>query len=119
MPQIILEYSANIPEINFQEMYQDIYTFMKTIPDIGTCKIRSISQKNYFIGSDNGENAFAFLRILMAPKRERNDQFCENIIDAMAVILERHIKLSTQGSHIYCKPTVEVGFLSKHYRWID
>ena len=117
MPQIIFEHSANLLEIDYSAMYQEIYEFMKTIPDIGTCKMRSVSQPNYYIATDKEENAFAFLRILMATKSHRGDEFCEQIMSALTPVLEKHVNLATNGRDLYCKPTIEVGFLSKHYTY--
>ena len=39
----------------------------------------AISHQSYLIGTEYGESAFAFLRILMAPKAERTDAFKDNI----------------------------------------
>ena len=65
--------------IDTQNRFAEIHQQMKDIPNIGTCKMRAISHERYFIGTENGESAFAFIRILMAPKAERTDAFKDNI----------------------------------------
>ena len=119
MPHIIFEHSANLIDIDYKNMFADIYQKMKDIPNIGTCKIRAISQEKYFIGTENGENAFAFLRILMAPKAERTDRFKKNIANKLIPILTKYLKPVKDKLDIKCYPTLEVGTLSKHYFWIE
>jgi len=119
MPQIILEYSANLNNFQYKEFFQKIYQQMKDIPNIGTCKMRVVSQENYFIGTENDESAFVFLRILMAPKEERTDQFKKNIADKLIPILRKYTNLATKELDIKCYPTLEICALSKYYYWIE
>jgi 5-carboxymethyl-2-hydroxymuconate isomerase len=119
MPQIIFEHSANLIGIDYTGFYSAIYQCLVKIPNIGTCKMRAISQDNYYIGAENGENAFAFLRILMAPKPERTDQFKEDVAKNLIPILCQYLDPVKKNLNIKCDPTIEVGFLSKQYYWIS
>lgn len=119
MPQIIFEHSANLVNIDYPNLFLEIYQFMNTIPDIGTCKIRAMAQENYYIGSSNGENAFAFLRILMKPRVERTDQFRENIATHLMPIIKKYLDAVKKATGLICYPTIEVGQLSNQYYWIE
>ena len=105
--------------IDTQQMFAEIHQQMKNIPNIGTCKMRAISHECYFIGTENGESAFAFLRILMAPKAERTDAFKDNIAKSLIPIVTRYLNPVKNKLNIKCHPTVEIGTLSKHYFWIE
>lgn len=119
MPQIILEHSANLIGIDYKSLFSAIYQCMEKVPNIGTCKMRAISQDNYHIGTDNEENAFAFLRVLMAPKAERTDEFREKIAQSLIPIISRYLDPVKKKLNIKCYPTLEVGILSKQYYWIE
>ncbi|HVV68495.1 MAG TPA: hypothetical protein VHE99_05620 [Gammaproteobacteria bacterium] len=119
MPQIIFEHSANLINIDYQNLFADIYQVMARLPNIGTCKIRAVAQENYYIGTENGENAFAFLRVLMKPRKERTNQFKENIAKDLIPIVKRYLDPIKKQQGIKCFPTVEVGELSEQYYWVE
>lgn len=119
MPQIILEHSANLKNIDYKNLFSAIYQSLSKIPNIGTCKLRAMAQENYYIGTTNGENAFVFLRILMMPKAERTKEFKEKIAKDLIPILKEYINPVKEKLNIKCFPTVEVGFLSEQYYWIE
>lgn len=119
MPHVILEHSENLSGIDYDCFFKEIHQYLASLGNIGTCKMRSIPRKNYCIGTDNGENAFVFFRILMAPKAERDNKFMQTIADNVIPILQRYIEPVKQAHNIKCFPTVEVGFLSKHYYWVE
>jgi 5-carboxymethyl-2-hydroxymuconate isomerase len=119
MPQIILEHSANLVEIDYNNLFLAIYECIKKFPNMGTCKMRAISQNNYFIGTDNGENAFIFLRILMAPKAERTSLFREEMAKGLITIIKKYLNPIKKTLNIKCYPTLEIGLLSEQYYWIN
>lgn len=119
MPHIILEHSANLIGIDYQGLFSDIYQCMLKIPNIGTCKMRAIAHENYYIGTKNEETAFASVRVLMAPKKERTDQFRELIAKDLIPIISLHLDPVKIKLNIKCYPTLEMGILSKQYYWIE
>lgn len=118
MPHVILEHSANLVGIDYQSLFSTLYQSMKKIPHSGTFKMRAISQENYYIGTQNEENAFVSLRVLMMPKEERTDQFKEHIAKDLIPLVKQYIEPVKEKWGLKCYPTVEIGELSKHYFWI-
>ena len=119
MPQIILEYSANFKDIDYKKLFSEIYAVINKLPAMGTCKMRAIVQENYYIGSENGENAFAYLKIAMKPKKERTEKFREKLAKDLIPILKKYLDPIKNKQKIKCYPTVEVGLLSDQYYWIE
>lgn len=119
MPHIILEHSANLAGIDYKNLFSAIYQFMAKIPNIGTCKMRAICHQYYYIGTENEENAFASVRVLMAPKTERTDQFREIIAEGLIPIISQYLDPVKKKLNIKCYPTLEMGILSKQYYWIE
>lgn len=119
MPQIIFEHSANLKGFDYEHLFLEVYSIVKKLPNIGTCKIRAVAQDNYYIGSKNGENAFAFLRVLMKPREERTDQVRENLAKDLIPVLKKYLDPVKKRENIICYPTVEVGLLSNQYYWIE
>jgi 5-carboxymethyl-2-hydroxymuconate isomerase len=119
MPQITFEHSANLTGIDYENLFIDIYQVVAKFPNMGTCKIRAVAQENYYIGTENGENAFAFLRVLMKPNKERTDQFRDNMAKDLMPIIKRYLDPVKKQGGIKCFPTVEVGTLSEQYYWIE
>ena len=79
----------------------------------------AISHQSYFIGIENGKSAFAFFKILMAPKTERSDAFKDNIAKRLIPIVIHYLNPLKNKLNIQCHPTVEIGTLLKHYFWIE
>lgn len=119
MPQIIFEHSSNLQNIDYKNLFLEIYSVVKKLPNIGTCKIRAVPQENYYIGTENGENAFAYLKILMKPRLERTVSFRENLAHDLIPIVTKYLDPVKQLHGIKCYPTVEVGLLSEQYYWIE
>ncbi len=119
MPQIILEHSSNIKNIDYTRFFSEIYCVVKQLPNIGTCKIRALSEDNYFIGSENGENAFAHLKVFMMPRQERTVLLRENLAEALVLVVKSCLNPAIKANQLKCYPTVEVGLLSEHYYWVE
>lgn len=119
MPQVILEHSANFKDIDYKNLFKEIYRIIHMRPNTGTCKIRAVTQDNYFIGAENGENAFAYLRVLMKPRPERTEQFREALANDLIPVVNQYLEPVKTKENIICYPTVEIGLLSKQYYWIE
>jgi 5-carboxymethyl-2-hydroxymuconate isomerase len=119
MPQIVLEHSANLKNIDYQHLFAEIYAVINKLPNTGTCKMRAIAHKNYYIGAENGENAFAYLKVSLKPAKERADPFRENLAKNLIPILKKYLDPIKKVENIKCYPTVEISFLSDQYYWIE
>ncbi len=119
MPQITFEHSANLTDIDYNAMFASIYNYMSSLPNTGTCKIRAMPQAHFFIGAENGENAFASLKVSIATKAERTAQFKKNIAENLMPIVTEYLNPVKKRLNIKCFPTVEVTFLSEQYYRIE
>ncbi|MFT3741236.1 MAG: hypothetical protein QM752_00900 [Gammaproteobacteria bacterium] len=120
MPHVILEHSANLQGIDYQNLFSALYSaILRRLPDIGTCKLRAVPQVHYFVGAENGENAFAFLRVLMKPGAERTAQVRERLAQDLIPILKKAVDPVKKNCGLSCYPTLEVGLLSEQYYWIE
>ena len=65
MPQIELEYSSNVPEVNFSDLFREIHLAVHEIAGIRlqNCKSRARVAEQYFIGNGEVDNAFVHLQI--------------------------------------------------------
>ena len=66
MPQIVLEYSSNLPDvIDFNSLFNDIHQILHNRAGIRlqNCKSRARVADDYFIGDGEGNNAFVHLQI--------------------------------------------------------
>lgn len=66
MPHIVLEYSANIPELtDFSALFDDLHQALNRIGGIklDNCKSRARAASHYYIGDGNPDNAFIHLDI--------------------------------------------------------
>ncbi len=66
MPQIILEYSANIQDLNdFKQLFKDIHHVIHTTGGvhIENCKSRIICHNKFFIGRGEVKNGFIHLEV--------------------------------------------------------
>ena len=66
MPQIVLEYSSNLPAVSdFRGLFGDIHQTLQDVAGIRlhNCKSRARVAEDYFIGSGEANNAFVHLQI--------------------------------------------------------
>ena len=66
MPQIVLEYSSNLPDnLNFKDLFGELHFVLQDVAGIrlDNCKSRTRVAENYFIGDGNARNAFAHLQV--------------------------------------------------------
>ena len=66
MPQIVLEYSSNLPAVSdFRGLFGDIHQTLQDVAGIrlDNCKSRARVSDDYFIGNGEANNAFVHLQI--------------------------------------------------------
>lgn len=66
MPHIVLEYSANLPELpDFRALFDDIHHALNRIGGIRleNCKSRARAAQHYYVGDGHPDNAFVHLDV--------------------------------------------------------
>ncbi len=101
MPQIRLEYSANLKtSVNFSELLYGIHEITtKTIRcDINDCKSRIIAYDNYFIGKGEKNNAMVHLEINILEGRtdEQKSELAKLLLDYLESSFNNNKELNIQ-----------------------
>ena len=67
MPQILLEYSSNLKDLDYGSILEEVHNALSTIGDakLENCKSRAKSIDSYYIGDGDGNNAFILLEIYL------------------------------------------------------
>jgi 5-carboxymethyl-2-hydroxymuconate isomerase len=93
MPQIFIEYTANIKDINFKEILAEIHSILsRRLPTkIESCKSRIIKHNDYLIGNGNINNALVNIDIAALPGRE--EELLRSIALEIQEILECSLKV--------------------------
>ncbi len=71
MPQLILEYSANIEQnIDFQELLSQLHHVLSETAgvSIGNCKSRAVKREDYCVGDGDEMNAFVHVDVGLFPR---------------------------------------------------
>jgi 5-carboxymethyl-2-hydroxymuconate isomerase len=74
VPQILLEYSANIKEtIGLEDLFANVHNIMSNTGGAkrDNCKSRLLRHSNYYIGDGNPQNAFVHLEVQWLKGRTR------------------------------------------------
>lgn len=106
MPQLTLDYSANIPQEVHQEIFLRLHQILNVAGNIhiDNCKSRSIRRENFFIGDGDPQNAFVHLEIRFL--EGRSPELKQAIGKACLEVLEIIFKQSMETLKIQI--TVEV-----------
>ena len=97
MPQLILEYSANIIEKeNLINLFQQCHEFLaKSLPtELASCRSRAIKCENYCIGDSAVANAFVHISLKVMPGRSKDT--LDSVGQSMMNILTRYFEKSLQ-----------------------
>lgn len=97
MPQLILEYSANIIEKeNLTTLFQQCHEFLaKSLPtELASCKSRAIKCENYCIGDNAESNAFVHISLKVMSGRSKDT--LHSVGQSMMNILSRYFEKSLQ-----------------------
>ncbi|MBS0351317.1 MAG: 5-carboxymethyl-2-hydroxymuconate Delta-isomerase [Proteobacteria bacterium] len=73
MPHVVLEYSANVIEPDFFELFRECHQLLeKQLPaQIKSCKSRAVKCANYYVGEGMADNAFVHVTLKVMPGRPR------------------------------------------------
>ena len=101
MPQILIEYSSNIQDVNdFKQLFTDIHHVIHTSggTQIENCKSRAISHNEYFIGRGEAKNAFIHLEVkwLEGRSTELKSKLGNELLD----LLKKHYHSSMQQHNL-------------------
>ena len=94
MPHIILEYSANLPELpDFRALFDDIHQALNRIGGIRleNCKSRARVAEHFYVGDGNPDNAFIHLNIEFV--EGRSDQIRQSIGRECLELVKRYYHL--------------------------
>jgi 5-carboxymethyl-2-hydroxymuconate isomerase len=91
MPQLILEYSANVLEQNnFTQLFKTCHEILaqKLPADLGSCKSRAIQHNIYYVG--NGEPNNAFVHVSLKCMEGRSEEILQNMTQEILNVLQNH-----------------------------
>jgi len=88
MPQITLEYTANIgEETDFKNLFLQLHSVLEDTGKINieNCKSRALKHENYAIGKGETENAFVHLtvKILEGRPAELKQKIADNLLSVL------------------------------------
>ncbi len=109
MPQIYVEYSANITLVDFKTILLEINKEVAHIVEVppNRCKGRLIKYHDFLIGDEeNPDEAFIFIQVGIQSKR--SDEQKTRIGDAVLKILKERALPKLTEQNIKCSPRVEV-----------
>jgi 5-carboxymethyl-2-hydroxymuconate isomerase len=108
MPQITLECSKNIDNIDPIAVFKDIHNVLKDITDIRTCKSRLRTFERFLIGKGEPENALIHLKVELLDLPNRTPELRKIIAEKLVNVLEKHYGARLKELGLNCKPTVHI-----------
>lgn len=114
MPQIRLEYSANLGEFATSELFSGIHEILTQITDIKACKSRAVCQTDFYVGDGDSDNAFVFLQISVLPGRDHAER--EAIGKQCFDYLQDFFREQISQQNLNCNPTVEIRELEIYFK---
>lgn len=114
MPQLILEFSANILEKeNIELLFQDLHSILsKTLPtDLDSCKSRLYFTDTYCVGNGQSNNAFIHITLKVMPGRSPDT--LKTLGDSMMELLKNYFSESLKKLNL--QVTLEIIELQKTY----
>ncbi len=100
MPQLILEYSANIEQdIDFKKLLYQLHQVMAETAgvNIGNCKSRAVKREDYCVGDGDELNAFVHVDVGLFP---RDPEVKQAIGQQMLRVLENAYAPSIQNYNL-------------------
>lgn len=111
MPNITLEYSSNLMEIDsFSDFFAQCHKILaKDLPtDLINCKSRAISYSTYYIGDGQPKHAFIHLQIKIQPGRQ--PEIIQNVGKKIFKLLKKHFKKLIENFNLQLSlEIIEVG----------
>lgn len=113
MPHLLLEYSDNILESNFDQLFQHCHTLMvNQLPtQLESCKSRALKHDVYYLGDGAPNNAFVSVHIKILSGRNA-DLLQKMSLDLMK-ILKNHFSVSLEK--LNCQVTLEISEIGNFY----
>ena len=115
MPNIILSYTKNLEELNFNTIFFKIHHILSSISNIDDCKSRAVLLENVYIGSGDENTAITELQIILLPGRTlpvkqkiAQQLYSEIFLTEIMPLVEKR-KLN-------CKPTCEIKEVDVYYK---
>lgn len=118
MPQLILEYSANVFEKNNSpELFKKLHLLLtEMLPtQLASCKSRAIEYNTYCVGDGNVDNAFVHINLKVLSGRSVDT--LQNTGNKIIEILKNHFSESMQKLNL--QMSVEISELAKTYFKFD
>lgn len=114
MPQIFLECTDNIFEIDLLEILHDVHHLLAVqLPtDLTSCKSRVIKHSEYLVGNGHSENAFVHLAVNVLPGR--TPQKLDAIGNFILELLQKKFRQSLLELNLQI--TVAIGELPPVYK---
>lgn len=101
MPQLRLEYTANIIEKNnFSQLFKQCHEILaEQLPaDLASCKSRATQQDDYYIGDGNSENAFVCLQLQVFSGR--SVETLNSVVQVILNVLKNHFAESLKQRNL-------------------
>ncbi len=113
MPQIWLEYSANIGIVEPEKFFPGLHDILSEITDPNSCKSRSLCCSDYYVGSDCPSNAFIYLKISFLPGRDENT--LKQVAETALKYLQSYFKKTIEIKQLCCEPRLEITELNLYF----
>ena len=106
MPHLFLEYSNNIIESDFADLFQRCHALLTDqLPtQLESCKSRALSHPIYYIGDGKPNNAFISMTIKIMPGRAPD--LLQRIGNELMEIFRNHFSVSL--TKLNCQITLEI-----------
>lgn len=114
MPQLILEYSANIIEKNdVKAVFPLLHAVLSQgLPaQLGNCKSSAIECKDYYIA--DGQPQHAFILVNLKVLAGRSDETLQKVGEKLIAVLKKHFSASL--NKLQLQIFLEINVLEKHY----
>ncbi len=98
MPQITLEYTANIEQaVNFSSLFSSMHQILSELGGvrIQNCKSRAICQDRYLIGDGAEQHAFVHVDVMLVAGRSQ--EWIQRLGNALLAALEETFAASKQN----------------------
>lgn len=96
MPHLILEYSANVIEPDFSELFRECHQLLANqLPtQIKSCKSRAIKCLNYYVGEGVANSAFVHMTLKIMPGRSQ--EVLQTAGQELLILLKKYFSESCQ-----------------------
>ena len=115
MPQITLDYSANITNLDTTTILNQTHQLLASIADISSCKSRSIRQTDFLIGEGGANQAYIYLQVALLAQPDRTDKVKETLANNLISMLQKHAASIESKQDLHTQISVQITDLPQHY----